>query len=445
MMIFKKAVPRRTFLRATGAALALPLLDSMVPAFAGSLDASAKPATRLAYVYVPNGIMMDHWTPSATGKLTGELPSVLKKLESFRDQSIVISGLDGGPIIEGMGGGHPRATAMWLTGVDPKKSDHDVQTGISVDQIAARELGKQTQLTSLELGIENAAELVGAISGYAAAYVNTIAWRTPTTPLPVEHQPRAVFERLFGDGDVTDPASQKARIQENRSLLDSVTRDVNRLLNDLGPNDRQKLTQYLDAIRDIERRIQMAEQSTGKDVPRMDRPVGIPAYDEHVKLMFDLWTLAWQTDLTRVVTFMMAREKSDLTYPQIGINESHHSLSHNRGLQERMDLTAKINEHHAGLLAYGLERLRSTADGDGSLLDHSVIVYGSGMGDGDLHTQQAVPTFVVGGGSGKLKNRGRHITVAKNTPFTNLHRTVLDIVGTPIEKLGDSTATVDLS
>lgn len=445
MMIFKKAIPRRTFLRGIGAAMALPLLDSMTPAFAGALDTAAKPGTRLAYVYVPNGIMMDHWTPPAEGKLGGELPSVLKKLEAFRDQSIIISGLDGGPIIEGMGGGHPRATAMWLTGVDPKKSDHDVQTGVSVDQVAARELGKQTQITSLELGIENAAELVGAISGYAAAYVNTIAWRTPTTPLPVEHQPRAVFERLFGDGDATDPAAVKARLQENRSLLDSVTRDVNRLFNDIGPNDRLKLTQYLDAIRDIERRIQMAEQSSTKDTPRMDRPVGIPAYDEHVKLMFDLWTLAWQTDLTRVVTFMMAREKSDLTYPQIGINESHHSLSHNRGLQERMDLTAKINEHHAGLLAYGLERLRSTPDGDGSLLDHSVIVYGSGLGDGDLHTQQAMPTLVVGGGSGKLKNRGRHIVAAKYTPFTNLHRTVLDVVGTPIDKLGDSTAMLDLS
>ncbi len=444
MMIFKKAIPRRTFLRGLGATLALPVMDAMVPAFAGTLDTAGKPVTRLAYVYVPNGIMMDQWTPSNVGAIT-EMPSVLKKLEAFKDQFTVVSGLDGGPIIEGMGGGHPRATAMWLTGVDPKKSDHDVETGISVDQVAAREFGKQTQLASLELGIENAAELVGAISGYAAAYVNTIAWKTPTTPLPVEHQPRAVFERLFGDGDTTDPVSALARIQENRSLLDSVSRDVNRLLGDLGPNDQLKLTQYLDAIRDIERRIQMAEQSTVKEMPRMDRPVGIPAYDDHAKLMFDLWALAWQTDLTRVVTFMMAREKSDLTYPQIGINESHHSLSHNRGLQERMDLTAQINAHQAGLFAYGLERLRSTPDGDGSLLDHSVIVYGSGMGDGDLHTQQALPTLVVGGGSGKLKNRGRHIVVAKNTPFANLHRTLLDVVGTPIDTLGDSKGTVDLS
>lgn len=444
-MIFKKAIPRRTFLQGVSATLALPLLDAMTPAFAaGALDTAGKPGTRLAYVYVPNGIMMDHWTPASTGAL-GELPPVLDQLRAFKDQFLVLSGMDGGPIIEGMGGGHPRATAMWLTGVDPKKSDHEVQTGISVDQVAARELGKHTQLTSLELGIENAAELVGAISGYAAAYVNTIAWRTPTTPLPVEHQPRAVFERLFGDGESASAADRLARIRENRSLLDSLTRDVHRLLSDLGPSDQQKLAQYLDAIRDIERRIQMAEQSSTKEMPQFERPVGIPPYDEHVKLMLDLWVLAWQTDLTRVVTFMMAREKSDLTYPQIGINESHHALSHNRGMQERMDLTAKINVHHAKLFSYLLERLRSTADGEGSLLDHSLIVYGSGLGDGDLHTQQAMPVLLAGGGSGQLKNRGRHIVVPKATPFANLHRSLLGMVGTPIETLGDSTGTVDLS
>ena len=438
MMIFKKAIPRRTFLRGVGATLALPLLDGMIPAFAGPLDRAAKPATRLSYIYVPNGIMMDQWTPPGEGT-SFELTPVLEPLAAFRNQFLVLSGLDGGPPLDGQGGGHPRATAMWLTGVDPKRSDYDVQTGISVDQVAAKELGKHTQLASLELGTENAAELVGAISGYAAAYVNTIAWRTPTTPLPVEHQPRAVFERLFGDGDSTSPAARLARIRENRSLLDSVTRDVARLMTGLGVSDRSKLTEYLEAIRDIERRMQIAEEGSSRELPEMDRPVGIPPYEEHVKLMFDLQVLAYQTDLTRVITFMMAREKSDLVYTVLDQTEPHHSLSHNRGIVERMKQTAQINAYHAKLFAYFLEKMRSTPDGDGSLLDHSLIVYGSGLGDGDLHTQQRMPILLAGGGTGQIKKGGRHIRYPEGTPFTNLHLTLLDMVGAPTESLGNST------
>ncbi len=440
-MIFKKAIPRRTFLRGMGATLALPLLDGMVPAFAGALD-TPKAAMRLSYIYVPNGVMMDHWTPKTEGAAF-ELTPILEPLAPFRNQMVIVSGLDGGPTIDGMGGGHPRATAMWLTGVDPKKSDYDVRTGISVDQIAAKELGKHTQLASLELGTENAAEVVGAISGYASAYVNTIAWRTPTTPLPVEHQPRAVFERMFGDGDSTAPAERLARIRENRSLLDSVSRDVNRLLTGLGASDRSKLTEYLDAIRDVERRIQMAEEASAQDMPEIERPVGIPPYDEHVKLLFDLQVLAYQTDLTRVVTFMMAREKSDLVYTQLGHTEPHHSLSHNRGNATMMQQTTEINTHHIKLFAYFLEKMRSARDGDGSLLDHSLIVYGSGLGDGDLHTQQRMPIVVMGGGGGQLKG-GRHINFPDGTPFANLHVALLDMVGTPVEKLGDSTGKLDL-
>jgi hypothetical protein len=411
----------------------------MVPAFAKEFDTPLKSAKRLSYIYVPNGIMMDRWTPGAAGPFPAQLPGVLGELAAFRDKMLVISGLDGGPTIEGMGGGHPRATAMWLTGVDPKKSDYEPQTGISVDQVAARELGKQTQLTSLELGIENAAEVVGAISGYASTYVNTIAWRTPTTPLPVEHQPRAVFERLFGDGDSTAPAERLTRIRENRSLLDAVSRDVSRLAGDLGASDRSKLTEYLEAVRDIERRIQMAEQAGANELPEIDKPVGIPPYAEHVKMMFDLQVLAYQTDMTRVITFMMAREKSDLVYRNLGQTETHHSLSHNRGIQRMMDQTAEINVFHAGLFAYFLDRMNSTRDADGSLLDNTLIVYGSGMGDGDLHTQQKMPIAVVGAVTGN-----RHVVVPDATPFANLHITLLDMVGVPTESLGNSTGKLDL-
>jgi hypothetical protein len=439
MMIFKKAIPRRTFLRGMGASLALPLLDGMFPALAKT----ANSVTRLSYVYVPNGIMMDNWTPATTGN-GFELTPVLKELADFNDQFLVLSGLDGGPTIDGMGGGHPRASAMWLTGVDPKRSDHDVMAGYSVDQIAAQELGKHTQLTSLELGTENAAELVGAISGYSAAYVNTIAWRTPTTPLPVEHHPRAVFERLFGDGESTSPKERMARIKENRSLLDSVIRDVNRLSKDLGPGDRDKLNQYLDAIRDIERRIQMAEQDRSQELPEMERPVGIPSYDEHVKLMFDLQVLAFQTDLTRVTTFMMAREKSELVYHQLGHTEPHHALTHNRGVVARMKQTAEINRHHAKLFAYFLEKLRATEDGEASLLDNSLIVYGSGLGDGDLHTQQNMPILLAGRGSGQVKKGGNHIQYPEHTPFANLHLSLLDMVGVPTESIGNSTEPLGL-
>jgi hypothetical protein len=440
MTIFKKALSRRTFLRGTGASLALPLLDSMTPALAQA----AAPVTRLSYVYVPNGIMMNDWRPPSTGRQF-KLPAVLNELADFRDEFMVLSGLDGGPTIDGMGGGHPRATAMWLTGIDPKKSDHDVQAGISVDQIAAQKLGNFTQLTSLELGTENAAELVGAISGYSSAYVNTIAWRTPTTPLPVEHRPRAVFERLFGDGNNTSKKERLARIKENRSLLDSVIRDINKLSRELGPHDRSKLEQYTEAVRDIERRIQMAERDSDMELPEMERPVGIPSYDDHVKLMFDLQVLAFQTDMTRVTSFMMAREKSELVYRQLGHTEPHHALSHNRGIEDRMKQTSQINRHHASLFAYYMNKMRSTQDAEGSLLDNSLIVYGSGLGDGDLHTQQDMPVLLAGKGSGQLKKLGYHIQYPKDTPFANLHMTILEMMGTPVENIGNSTEHLDLT
>ena len=441
MMIFKKAIPRRTFLRGLGATLALPLLDGMVPAFASVMDTAAKPAVRVSYVYLPNGIIREQWLPATDGA-DYELTPILKELAPFKDQMLVLSNLDGGPEFVG---GHQRGSSMWLTGAEPKKSLNDVHCGVSVDQVLARELGKQTQLDSLELCIEDAAQIAGqSNAGYNAAYTNTIAWRSPTMPLPMEHKPRTVFERLFGDGDSTDPASRLARLRQNRSILDFVAEDATRVLSGLGSTDRTKVNEFLEAIRDVETRVQKAEDKASVELPKMERPLGIPAYEDHVKLMFDLQVLAFQTDMTRVSTFMMAREYSELVYTQLGITEPHHPLTHHRGIPERIGQVGKIDVYHAKLVSYFIDRMRSTKDGDGSLLDHSMIIYGAGMGDGDLHNQWTMPIALLGGGAGRITGSGRHITYPKKTPFSNLHVTMLNMAGIPTEKFGNSTGALDL-
>ena len=443
MMIFKKAIPRRTFLRGMGASLAVPLLDGMVPAFAGPLDkTAANPAFRLQYVYVPNGIIKEKYRPAEVGVLS-KLTPTLEPLAPLRDNFLVLSGLDGGPVLVG---GHPRACSMWLTSAEPLKSAYTVHSGISVDQVAAKKLGKHTPLRSLEICVENAAEMVGTASGYNSAYINTISWSTPTAPVPMEDKPRGIFERLFGDGGSTDPAARRARIQEDRSILDFVTQDVARLVKGLGPSDSSKITQYLDGVRDVERRIQVAEQRNSRELPMMERPLATAlAYEDHVKLMFDLQVLAYQTDMTRVITFMMAREKSEMVYTQLGVTEPHHALSHNRGDRTKIAATEQINLYHAKLFADYLEKLRSTPDGDGSLLDHVMIVYGSGLSDGDLHTQRGLTVLLVGGGAGQIKKAGRHLRYPEGTPFSNFHVATLDMVGIPTEKFGDSTGKLDLS
>jgi uncharacterized protein DUF1552 len=441
MMIFKKAIPRRTFLRGLGATLALPLLDGMVPAFGSTVDATSS-ALRAAYIYLPNGILRDTWLPAEDGsdfKLTPDLQEVAQ----FRDQMVVLSGLDGGSEFVG---GHSRGSAMWLTGVDPKKSMNDLLCGTSVDQVLASEFGKQTQLSSLELCMEDAAEIAGqAQGGYNAAYTNTIAWRTPTTPLPMEYSPRAVFERLFGDGDSTDPAARKAQIQKNRSILDFVTADATRLMSGLDRSDRSKVNEYLDAVRDVESRLQRAEERAAMPLPKMDRPLGIPDYEDHAKLMFDLLALSFQTDITRVGTFMLAREYSEIVYSNLGITEPHHPLTHHRGIPERMEQVRKIDIYHAKLFGYFLDRLRNTKDGNGSLLDHSMIIYGAGMGDGDIHNQWNLPIALFGGGGGKIKKGSLHITYPKGTPFCNLHVAMLNMAGIPTQKFGNSTGALDVS
>ena len=444
MMIFKEAIPRRTFLRGMGATLALPLLDGMVPAFAGTLDTAAKPKVRLGFVYVPIGAIMEKWTPAAEGTAF-EFSPTLEPLAPFRDRLLVLSGLAHNSGREISGGDHSRASATWLTGVHPRQTEGaDLHAGISVDQIAAQELGKHTQLASLELAVDPT-ELVGVCEGgYSCAYINTLSWRTPTTPLPMENQPRAVFESLFGDSDSTDPKERLTRIQEDRSILDSATQDVARFVTRLGPSDRAKLTEYLDAIRDVERRIQMAEEQASQEPPLLDRPVGIPAtFSEHAKLMFDLQVLAYQCDLTRVITFMMSRELSTRSYPEIGIADPHHPLTHHAGDPEKIAKVSQINMFHVKTFAYFLEKMRSTPDGDGSLLDHSMIVYGSGLSDANLHLHDNLPVLLVGGEAGQIKG-GRHLRYPKDTPMPNLYLTLLDKLGIPVESLGDSTGKLEL-
>jgi hypothetical protein len=450
MMIFKKAIPRRTFLRGMGATLALPLLDGMVPAFASELDTAAKPATRFSVVYVPNGMVMDRWTPKTEGAAF-EITPILEPLAPFRDQTTVLTGLvhkHGFPLPGEGGGDHARGTGSFLTGVHPKKTEGpDIQAGISADQIAAKEFGKVTQVPSLELAIENSAELVGETdAGYSGAYINTLAWRTPTTALPMESQPRIVFERLFGDNDTTDPKARLARIREDRSLLDSVVDEVTPMMKNLGASDRTKLTQYLDAVRDIEQRIQLAEQQSSRELPVMDRPVGIPpTFEEHVKLMFDLQALAFQTDMTRVITFMMAREKSTRAYREIGIADPHHPLSHHKNDPEMLSRLAVIQNYHIKLFSYFVEKLHNTPDGNGSLLDHTVILYGSSLSNSNDHLHDNLPILLVGGRSGREQG-GRHIRYAKEsaTPVSNLLVTMLDKVGVPVDNLGDSTGKLEL-
>lgn len=443
-VITNKALGRRTFLRGIGTALALPFLDAMVPAFAATRNGAAKPAIRMSFVYVPNGIIMDHWTPTGEGS-SFEFSPIMKVLEPMRERLLVLSGLaqhNGDPLGDGPGD-HARAGATFLTGVHPKKTEGvDIHAGISIDQIAAKELGKQTQLASLELTLEPAGLVGGCDSGYSCAYSNTISWRSETTPNAMEANPRAIFERLFGDGESTDPAVRAARFAEDRSILDSVRDETARLTPGLGSKDKGKLSDYMDSIRDIERRIHMAEEQHVQ-LPVLERPMGIPAsYEDHAKLMFDLQVIAFQADLTRITSTMMGREGSNRTYRAAGVPDPHHGISHHQGDKEKIEKLIKINTHHATLFASFLEKLKATPDGDGNLLDHSMIVYGSSISDGNAHTHHDLPVLLAGGAGGQIKG-GRHIRYAPKTPMNNLFLTMLDKLGVPAEKFGDSTGRIE--
>lgn len=438
MIITKKAIARRTVLRGMGAALALPLLDGMVPAFAAVRNSAANPPRRLGIVYCPNGMMMDHWTPSGEGA-GFEFSSILKPLEPYRDQIQVLSGMHG---VESEGP-HARASTRFLTGVPSKPDDgSDLLGGVSMDQIAGRVHGRETQLATLELSLDGRDFAGSCDDGFSCAYTNTIAWANESTPLPMENNPRVVFELLFGDTGSTDPRIREARLSKDASLLDSVTERAADLSRQLGGNDKAKLGQYLDAVRDIERRIQMAEAQSDRELPVVDQPAGIPGtMGEHAKLMFDLMALAYETDLTRVTTFMLGREITGRTYAEIGVPDAHHPISHHQKDPEKLAKLTKINQYHAQLFAEFIERLRTTPDGDGSLLDHSMIVYGAGMGDSNAHASENLPILLAGGGAG---TGGHHIRYSPDTPLANLHLSLLDKMGVPVEALGHATGRLPL-
>ena len=442
MIITKRHLPRRTFLRGLGVTLALPMLDSMVPAFGGAHAKAAQMIRRLGIVYTPNGIFMPNWTPAIeNGPL--EITPTLQPLAPFRDRMLMVSGLcsEEGIARPGEGAGdHARAAGAFLTGVHPKKTEgHDIRAGISMDQIAARTLGEETQLASLELSLESAERAGSCDPWYSCAYANTLCWSSDTTPLPMASNPRSVFERLFGTSGTTDPAAWLAARQHDRSLLDMVAAKVGRLKSELGPRDRVKLNEYLEAVRDVERRIQKAEQQTARELPAVVQPAGVPdTFHEHAKLMFDLQVLAYQADLTRVITFMVGQETSVRAYPEIGVPDAHHALSHHGGDDALIEKLKKVDAHLATMFAHYVDRLASTPDGDGTLLDSVMILYGSGMSDGNRHNHHDLPALLVGGGGGTIDG-GRHVRVAPDTPNTNLFLTILDRLGVPVEALGDST------
>jgi hypothetical protein len=429
MMIFKKAIPRRLFLKGAGTTLALPLLDSMMPAFAKPAQSAGQPTLRLAVCYGPNGRIMKNWTPPKDGLLSAELSPTLAPLASVRDQILVLSGLDikaADPVGNEAGGVHARPAAAFLTGIHPKPGQ---SVGISLDQFVARHYEKETQLGSLEMSLDSS-QFAPDDGAYSSYYMHAISWRSGTAPLPLEHNPRVIFERLFGDSDTTDPAERLRRAQDRKSILDSVTEGVASLLGGVGPSDRVKLDEYLEAIRDIERRIQVAEKasdSSEEPATTMERPVGIPtAFPDYARLMFDLQVVAFQADLTRVITFMFGREQTDRNYPEIGISDGHHPLSHHREVAEQVALVEQIDLHHARQVAYFLEKMRATPDGAGSLLDHSIVLFGSGLSDANYHIHNNVPIVLAGGAAGQIRG-GRHLRYA-GRPLSNLHLAVLDML-----------------
>jgi len=450
MMITKKALSRRTVLRGLGVTIALPLFDGMVPALTALEKTAAKPINRLGVNYVPNAMIMPNWSPTIEG--TGfELKHTLQPLAPFRDQMLLLSGLNCTPTPGRPGGAHAKASTRFLTDVSPPLSETWLDAGISMDQILAQELGKYTQLASLELAIESGETAGSCDQGYACPYTNTISWSGTSTPLPTQNNPRVIFERLFGDNGSTDPKVRLARIKEDRSLLDSVTEEVSDLRNVLGRKDRVKLVEYLEAIRDVERRIQKAEEQNDQELPTMAHPSGVPMdYEEHVKLMYDLEVLAFQCDLTRVITMMIGREQSGMTYPQIGVPDAHHPITHHQHDPKKIAGVEKINRYHMELFTYLLDKLRSTPDGDGTLLDHMTMIYGSGMADadpygsGNSHDPHDIPFLLIGGGAGHLKG-GRHIRFPKKdqVPLANLHLTLLDQFGVHWDRIGDSNGRID--
>ncbi len=440
--VTKKHIPRRAFLRGMGVTLSLPLLDSMIPAQTPLAKTAAKPQFRMGLCFIPHGAVMDNWTPKTEGE-NFEISRTLKPLEPFKDNLVVISNLahhnaaPGGP--GDNGGDHTRSPAVYLNGVHPKRTDGaDIRAGTTIDQMAAQHIGQDTRLPSLELAIEDYSGLVGSCDvGFSCTYMNTISWSTPTTPMPMEINPRVVFDRLFGDGSSAEERLE--RIEQERSILDAVTSQIRRLQGDLGAADRNRVAEYLDTVREIERRIVLAEKQnsvSGIVVPAT--PAGIPDdHETHTKLMFDLMAVAFQADVTRISTFMMAREVSYRTFPMLGITEAFHPASHHQNNPARLEQLTRINTYHVGLIAYMLEKLRSIKDGEGTLLDHTLLLYGSGMSNSNVHNHSPLPVFLAGGAAGRLKGN-RHLSYPEKTPMSNLLLTILHKAGVEEGTIGDS-------
>jgi Protein of unknown function (DUF1552) len=439
MFLTGKALPRRTVLRGLGASLSLPLLDAMLPAFATRVRAATTRAHRFLAFYVPNGMAMEYWTPKGEGK-DFELSPILEPLAPFRNQMLVLSGINASWNYI-----HAGASGSFLTGTTRGgRNEVEILADVSMDQLLARHFASETQVASLELAMDPPAN-AGACTGIlSCAYTHTISWRSATQPLPMEYNPRAVFERLFGDSGSTGKAAREARLAQQKSLLDSVNEKLATLRKELGAQDQAKVEQYTEAVRDIERRIQKAEQQRDVELPTLDQPQGVPpVFEDHLALMLDLQVLAFQSDLTRVITFMIGKEQSARPYPQIGVPEAHHPLSHHNDVPEIIAHLSKINRYHTELFSKQLARLRATPDGDGSLLDHMTIMYGSGISNSTRHSGTNLPLMLVGGGAGRLAG-GRHLKYADKPSIANLLVTLMDKLDVPVEKIGGSTGKLPL-
>jgi len=439
MFLSSKSLPRRTLLRGLGATLALPFLDAMVPAFSLRGRAAARPVHRFQTFYVPNGMAMEHWLPKGEGEAFALSP-ILEPLQPYRQQLLVLSGIKANWNYI-----HAGASGSFLTGTTRGgRNEIEIVADVSIDQLLARHFAAETQVPSLELSIDAPANAGACTGNLSCVYTHTLSWRSPTQPLPMEWNPRAVFERLFGDSGSTDRKAREARLRQRKSILDSVAEKLASIKSDLGAGDRTKVDEYVEAVRDVERRIQRAEEQSDVALPAVEQPQGAPpVFEDHLALMLDLQLLALQSDLTRVMTFMIGKEQSARPYPQIGVPEAHHPLSHHNDIPELIAHMSKINRYHVELFSKYLAKLRATPDGDGTLLDHVTILYGSGISNSTRHSGDNLPLLVVGGGSGTLKG-GRHLAYSNQPTMANLLVTLMDKMGTPVEKIGGSTGKLPL-
>ena len=442
-MITRKSLPRRTFLRGLGTAVGIPFLDAMAPAFAAST--MPDPPVRMAFFYLPNGMIMDAWNPTYDDGSLRELPRTLKALEPYRADTLHLGNLThntGRALLDGAGD-HGRCSGSYLTGIQVKKSLVDIRAGVSFDQIVASQIGGRTRFPSLELGMDDARQAGDCDSGYSCAYTNNLAWKSETQPLPPVLNPRVLFERLFGSGQPMTAEERRRQSKYRRSILDFVTDDTHRLEASLGPTDRRKLDEYLSAVREVERQIEHAESDNRQIDPHMEKPYGVPAdFAEHFKLMSDMIAIAFQADLTRVVTFLVTREGTSRPYRELGIPDGHHPLTHHRNQAELMEKVRRINEYHVQQFAGFVEKMKASKEGERSLLDNSMIVYGAGLSDGNAHLHEDLPTLILGRGGNYFKT-GRRVLARRETPMCNLFLTMMDRMGLPVEQFGDSTGRLD--